>query len=50
LHLRAAGWHEQNNLILDAIHHASLASDDEMVERLIKRNYLEMMNRDYARI
>jgi LuxR family transcriptional regulator, maltose regulon positive regulatory protein len=45
LHLRAAVWHEQNGLILEAIHHASLASDDEMVERLIKQNYLEMMNR-----
>jgi len=45
LHLRAAAWHELNGLILEAIHHASMASDDEMVERLIKQNYLEMMNR-----
>ena len=45
LHLRAAAWHEQNGLILEAIHHASVASDDEMVERLIEQNYLEMMNR-----
>jgi LuxR family maltose regulon positive regulatory protein len=45
LHLRAAAWHEQNGLILEAIHHASKASDDEMVERIIKQNYLEMMNR-----
>jgi LuxR family transcriptional regulator, maltose regulon positive regulatory protein len=45
LHLRAAAWHEKNGLILEAIHHASMASDDEMVERLIKQNYLEMMNR-----
>jgi LuxR family maltose regulon positive regulatory protein len=45
LHLCAAIWHEQNGLILEAIHHASMASDDEMVERLIKQNYLEMMNR-----
>lgn len=45
LHLRAADWHEKNGLILEAIHHASMASDDEMVERLIKQNYLEMMNR-----
>jgi LuxR family maltose regulon positive regulatory protein len=44
-HLRAAAWHEQNGLILEAIHHASMASEDEMVERLIKQNYLEMMNR-----
>ncbi len=45
LHLRAATWHEQNGLVLEAIHHASMASDDELVERLIKQNYLEMMNR-----
>jgi LuxR family maltose regulon positive regulatory protein len=45
LHLRAASWHEQNGSILEAIQHASMASDDEMVERLIKQNYLEMMNR-----
>ncbi len=45
LHLRAAAWHEQNGLILEAIHHASMAPDDEMVERLIRQNYLEMMNR-----
>ena len=45
LHRRAAAWHEQNGLILEAIHHASMASDDEMVEHLIKQNYLEMMNR-----
>jgi LuxR family maltose regulon positive regulatory protein len=45
LHLRAAAWHEQNGLILEAIHHASMALDDEMVERLIKQNYLDMMNR-----
>ena len=45
LHLRAAAWHEQNGSILDAIHHASMASDDEMVERLIEQNYFDMMNR-----
>ena len=45
LHLRAAAWHEKNGSILEAIHHASMASDDEMVERLIEQNYLEMMNR-----
>lgn len=45
LHTRASKWHEQYGSILDAIHHASLASDEEMVERLIEQNYLEMMNR-----
>ena len=44
LHLRAAAWYEQNDFILEAIHHASMASDNEMVERLIEQNYLEMMN------
>ena len=44
-HLRAAAWHEQNGLILEAIHHASMATDDEMVEQLIKQHYLEMINR-----
>jgi len=45
LHERAAAWHEQNGSILEAIHHASMVPDDEMVERLIKQNYLKMMNR-----
>jgi LuxR family maltose regulon positive regulatory protein len=45
LHLRASAWHEQNGSILDAIHHASLASDFERIERLIEENYIEMMNR-----
>ena len=45
LHRRAAEWHEQNGAILEAIHHASMVPDDEMVEHLIKQNYLEMMNR-----
>lgn len=45
LHLRAAAWYEQNGSILEAIHHASLASDDEMVERLIEQHYMEMVNR-----
>ncbi|HEY6072607.1 MAG TPA: hypothetical protein VIV15_04240, partial [Anaerolineales bacterium] len=35
LHLRAADWHEQNGPILEAIQHASLASDEERVERLV---------------
>lgn len=45
LHLRAAGWYEQNSLILDAIHHASVAPNDEMVERLIEQHYMQMVNR-----
>ena len=45
LHARAAAWYEQKGSILDAIHHASMVSDDERVERLIEENYFEMMNR-----
>jgi LuxR family maltose regulon positive regulatory protein len=45
LHLRAAAWHEQNGSLLDAIHHASLVSDEGRVERLIEQLYLEMVSR-----
>ena len=45
LHVRAADWHAQNGSILEAIDHASMASDDERVEHLITQNYMEMMNR-----
>ena len=44
LHLRASEWYEQNGLTLDAIHHASLTSDFERMERLIEQNYIKMMN------
>jgi LuxR family maltose regulon positive regulatory protein len=45
LHLRAAAWHEQNGSLLEAIHHASMASDDERVERLILRDYMDLVSR-----
>ncbi len=45
LHLRASEWYEQNGSTLEAIHHASLISDFERIERLIEQNYMEMMNR-----
>jgi LuxR family maltose regulon positive regulatory protein len=45
LHGRAAEWYEQQGSPLEAIHHASLASDFERIERLIEQNYLEMVNR-----
>ncbi len=45
LHLRASEWYEQYGSTLDAIHHASLASDFERIERLIEQNYIKMMNR-----
>jgi LuxR family maltose regulon positive regulatory protein len=45
LHLRASEWYEQNSSPLEAIRHASFASDFERIERLIEKNYLQMMNR-----
>jgi LuxR family maltose regulon positive regulatory protein len=45
LHVRASEWHGQNGSILEAIHHASMASDDERVERLIEQHYMEMVSR-----
>ena len=45
LHLRASDWYEQNGTTLEAIHHASLASDFERVESLIEQHYTELMNR-----
>ncbi len=48
LHLRVAAWYEQNGPILEAIQHASMASDDEMVERLIEQYYMEMFHRGEA--
>ena len=45
LHIRAAEWYEQNGSILDAIYHAALASDPEMVERFIEQNYMELVSR-----
>jgi len=42
LHVRAADWHAQNGSILEAIDHASMASDDERVERFVEQNYLEL--------
>jgi LuxR family maltose regulon positive regulatory protein len=43
LHVRAADWYRQNGSILEAINHASLASDDERVERFIEQNYMELV-------
>jgi LuxR family maltose regulon positive regulatory protein len=45
LHIRAAEWHGQNGLILEAIYHAALASDPEMVERFIHQNHMELVSR-----
>jgi LuxR family maltose regulon positive regulatory protein len=45
LHIRAADWHAQNGSLLEAIHHASMASDDERVERFIEQHYRQMVSR-----
>jgi LuxR family maltose regulon positive regulatory protein len=44
LHIRAADWHGQNGSLVDAIHHASMASDEERVERFIEQNYMELVS------
>ncbi|MFN2237353.1 MAG: LuxR C-terminal-related transcriptional regulator [Anaerolineales bacterium] len=43
-HTRAAEWHGQYGSVLDAIRHASLASNAEMVERFIQKNYIELVS------
>lgn len=49
LHQQAAQWYEQNGFTLEAIHHASLTSDLEWVERLIDQNLMEMgQRREYS--
>jgi len=45
LHILAADWHGQNGSTPEAIHHASMASDDERVERFIEQNYMELVSR-----
>jgi LuxR family transcriptional regulator, maltose regulon positive regulatory protein len=45
LHARAAGWHEQHGSLVEAIHHAALAADEEMVERFVQRSYAELVSR-----
>jgi len=45
LHLHASEWYEHNSSVLDAIYHASLASDFVKVEQLIEQNYMEIVNR-----
>jgi LuxR family maltose regulon positive regulatory protein len=45
LHIRAAEWHGEHGSVLEAINHASMASDAERVERFIKQNYIELVSR-----
>lgn len=44
LHVRAADWHGQHGSTPEAIHHATMASDDERLERFIEQNYLELVS------
>jgi LuxR family maltose regulon positive regulatory protein len=45
LHIRAADWHAQHGSILEAIHHASAASDDDRLERFIEQHYRQLVSR-----
>jgi LuxR family maltose regulon positive regulatory protein len=45
LHIRAADWHGHNGSALEAIHHASMAADEERVERFVEQNYMELVSR-----
>ncbi len=45
LHVRAADWHGQKGSFVEAIQHASLASDEERVEHFIEQNYMELVSR-----
>jgi len=45
LHVRASEWHGQNGSVLEAIEHASIASDEGRVERFIEQNYMELVSR-----
>jgi LuxR family maltose regulon positive regulatory protein len=45
LHVRASEWHAQHGSVLEAINHASMASDDERVERFIEQHYMELVSR-----
>ena len=48
LHARAAQWFQHNGSTDEAIHHASLTSNNEWVEQLIEQNYMEMYHRGEA--
>jgi LuxR family maltose regulon positive regulatory protein len=44
LHVCAADWHGEHGSVLEAIDHASAASDEERVERFIEQNYMELVS------
>ena len=45
LHVRASDWLAQHGSTPEAIHHASMASDDQRVERFIEQHYMELVSR-----
>jgi LuxR family maltose regulon positive regulatory protein len=45
LHRRAAGWHRQQGLIGDAVHHALLAADHERAAAIIEESAWAMVRR-----
>lgn len=45
LHILASEWHAQYGSVIEAIDHASFASDQERVERFIEQSYKELVSR-----
>lgn len=45
LHILASEWHAQHGSVIKAIDHASLASDQDRVERFIEQSYKELVSR-----
>jgi len=45
LHILASEWHAQYGSVVEAIDHASFASDQERVERFIEQSYKELVSR-----
>jgi len=48
LHIRASQWFENNDLILEAFHHAAEADDIERAERLMESKHMPIHHRDAA--
>jgi LuxR family maltose regulon positive regulatory protein len=45
LHIRAAGWYEQNGFAIEAVNHLLAASDFEEAARLVEQNTFPLMTR-----
>ena len=48
LHIKASEWFENNDLILEAFHHAAEADDIERAERLMESKQMPLYQRDAA--